>query len=118
MSSSRPNAFFGGGASAGNGVAGVRGDRCTGGAETPRAGVGGGADTAGRGGGVGRLGTLIGGGVGMALPGSLNLKSDGGGAAAGAGPPGRELGSAPARRSIVPRLPSGAGPSNESRFLA
>src|ERR1041385_2413913 len=112
MSSSRPNAFFGGGAVTGAGGAGA----CV-----PRGGVAGfggitGGGVAGRGGGVGRA-VEIGGGVGIALPGSLNLNSDGGGDDDGPAPPGRDGGSAPASRSIVPRPPSGAGPSSESRFV-
>src|SRR5262245_16511075 len=93
-----------GGAAAGNDDGGVARDG-TGGA------VAGNAD-----GGVARDGT--GGAAGRMAgcdPGSVNRKSEGGGATAGAGPPGRTLGSAVASRSIVPRLPSGAGPSSWSR---
>src|SRR4051812_32104875 len=93
------------------GALGARGgawycDGGTGGRPSIGGGVGvTGAGVPGRTGGGGR-------GGGVAGPGSVNRKSDGGGAIAGAGPPGRAGGSAVASRSIVPRLPSGAGPSS------
>src|SRR6185436_7668544 len=71
-----------------------------------------GGGDAGKAGGAERAGGLYDG----CDPESPNRKSDGGGGTAGAGPPGRTLGSGEvASRSIVPRPPSGAGPSSWSR---